>query len=189
MNFKWFKTSHWQVQHIFLNLVVKKSYLHAAYLKVAYLTALMQCKLRNLCTYGKLNYWYLCSFFLLSSCCHPAHLLQLLASTFSLKKENFKGWRRWGRKRKKKTEKTYSGNYSNLFLQVVFDKIDKLFLQLNRGRRKVHDYFLLQSELYKSSVWFTEKHIFKIVISMFTFLIHQNVPQIMSFHLRYMMVS
>ena len=85
------------------------------YLKVAYLTPLMQCKLRNLCTYGKLNYWYLCSFFLLSSCCHPAHLLQLLASTFSLKKENFKGWRRWGRKRKKKTEKTYSGNYSNLF--------------------------------------------------------------------------
>ena len=55
---------------------------------------------------------------------------------------------------------------------------------INHRRRKVHDYFLLL--LCKSSIWFTEKHIFKIIIY---FLIHQNVPQIMSFHLRYMMVS
>ena len=48
------------------------------------------------------------------------------------------------------------------------------------GRRKVHDYVLLL--LCKSSIWFTEKHIFKIIKY---FLIHQNVPQIMSFHLRY----
>ena len=53
---------------------------------------------------------------------------------------------------------------------------------INHRRRKVHDYFLLL--LCKSSIWFTEKHIFKIIIY---FLIHQNVPQIMSFHLRYMM--
>ena len=33
------------------------------------------------------------------------------------------------------------------------------------GRRKVHDYFLLI--LYKSSIWFTEKHIFKIIIFFF----------------------
>ena len=52
------------------------------------------------------------------------------------------------------------------------------------GRLKVHDYFLLL--LCKSSISFTEKHIFKIIIY---FLIGQNVPQIMSFHLRYMMVS
>ena len=48
------------------------------------------------------------------------------------------------------------------------------------GRRKVHDYFLLLH--CKSSIWFTEKHIFKIIIY---FLIQQNMPQIMSFHLRY----
>jgi hypothetical protein len=35
----------------------------------------------------------------------------------------------------------------------------------NHGRRKVHDYFL--SILCKSSIWFTEKHIFKIVIYFF----------------------
>ena len=33
------------------------------------------------------------------------------------------------------------------------------------GRRKVHDYFLLL--LCKSSIWFTEKHIFKIIIYFF----------------------
>ena len=38
------------------------------------------------------------------------------------------------------------------------------------GRRKVHDYFLLL--LCKSSIWFTEQHIFKIIIY---FLVHQNV--------------
>ena len=69
-------------------------------------------------------------FFLLSSCCHPTHLLQLLASTLSLKKENFKGWRRWGRKRKKKTEKTYSGNYSNL-LTGCFQYDRQILFQFN----------------------------------------------------------
>ena len=33
------------------------------------------------------------------------------------------------------------------------------------GRRKVHDFFLLP--LCKSSIWFTEKHIFKIIIYFF----------------------
>ena len=40
----------------------------------------------------------------------------------------------------------------------------KYFL-LEHGRRKVHDYFLLL--LCKSSIWFTEKHIFKIIIYFF----------------------
>ena len=38
-----------------------------------------------------------------------------------------------------------------------------------QGRRKVHDYFLLL--LCNSSIWLTEKHIFKIIIYL---LIHQN---------------
>ena len=38
-------------------------------------------------------------------------------------------------------------------------------LDLIHGRRKVHDYFLLL--LCKSSIWFTEKHIFKIIIYFF----------------------
>ena len=40
--------------------------------------------------------------------------------------------------------------------------------------------------LFNLPICFTEKHIFKIITY---FLIHQNVPQMMSFHLRYMMVS
>ena len=48
------------------------------------------------------------------------------------------------------------------------------------GRGKVHDYFLLL--LCKSWVWLTEKHIFKVIIY---FLIHQDLLQIMSLHLRY----
>ena len=51
----------------------------------------------------------------------------------------------------------------------------------NHGRQKVHDYFLLL--LCKSSFWFTEKHIFNIIIY---FLMHQNVPQMISFHFRYL---
>ena len=35
----------------------------------------------------------------------------------------------------------------------------------DHGRRKVHDYFLLL--LCKSSIWFTEEHIFKIIIYFF----------------------
>ena len=45
--------------------------------------------------------------------------------------------------------------------------IDAIFpvLRQRRGRRKVHDYFLLL--LCKSSIWFTEKHNFKIIIYYF----------------------
>ena len=38
-------------------------------------------------------------------------------------------------------------------------------LATDHGRRKVHDYFLLL--LCKSSLWFSEKHIFKIIIYFF----------------------
>ena len=67
----------------------------------------------------------------------------------------------------------------NVCVQIVNLKIKKL-------DSNCYSYFLLL--LCKSSIWFTEKHIFKIIIY---FLIHQNVLQIMSFHLRYwyMMVS
>ena len=40
-----------------------------------------------------------------------------------------------------------------------------LVISREHGRRKVHDYFLLL--LCKSSIWFTEKHIFKIIIYFF----------------------
>ena len=36
---------------------------------------------------------------------------------------------------------------------------------IHNGRRKVHDYFSLL--LCKSSIWFTEKHIFKIILCIF----------------------
>ena len=38
-------------------------------------------------------------------------------------------------------------------------------MSLGHGPRKVHDYFLLL--LYKSSIWFTEQHIFKTIIYFF----------------------
>ena len=40
-----------------------------------------------------------------------------------------------------------------------------LISDMYHGRRKVHDYFLLV--LCKSSIWFTEKHIFKTIIYFF----------------------
>ena len=51
---------------------------------------------------------------------------------------------------------------SSIFLEVFW--LEKR-ISWHHGRRKVHDYFLLI--LCKSSIWFTEKHIFKMIIYFF----------------------
>ena len=59
----------------------------------------------------------------------------------------------------------------------------KVIIEKSRGKVSLLEQDTIEnvSESIKKS-----KHIFKIIIH---FLIHQNLPQIMSFHLRYMMVS
>ena len=49
--------------------------------------------------------------------------------------------------------------------KIFFMEHTKFSYSSPHGRRKVHDFFLLL--LCKSSIWFTEKHIFKIIIYFF----------------------
>ena len=56
-----------------------------------------------------------------------------------------------------------------IFYLVTLKQNNFNYIDTIHGRRKVHDYFLLLpvSLLCKSSIWFTEKHIFKIIIYFF----------------------
>ena len=54
------------------------------------------------------------------------------------------------------------------FSAFNFENGAKMKVPFEHGRRKGHDYFL--SLLCKSSIWFTEKHIFKIIIYIFLYI-------------------
>ena len=78
----------------------------------------------------------------------------------------------------------YIGKYFQVGPILKKKCVKSLSINRKHGRRKVHDYFLLL--LCKSSIWFTKQHMFRIIVY---FLIYQNVSQIMSFHLKYMIIS
>ena len=69
--------------------------------------------------------------------------------------------------------------YCTIFPNTVLILTPQPSISYCLERQKVHDYFLLL--LCKSPIWFTEKHIFKIIIKR-----HEYLPQILSLHLRYM---